>query len=125
MRLLHAGLPDARGRRAGARAGHRRRRIARRAGVKPLPLYRLSEHHQGGAGCRSRDARIEMMAENFIGRSVARLEDRLLLTGQGRFASDISFPDQLTMRVVRSPSPHAVIRSIDVSEAEALPGVFA
>ena len=65
------------------------------------------------------------MADGFIGKSVVRLEDRLLLTGQGRFASDITFPDQLTMRVVRSPSPHAIIRSIDTSEAKALPGVFA
>jgi CO/xanthine dehydrogenase Mo-binding subunit len=65
------------------------------------------------------------MADGFIGKSVARLEDRLLLTGRGRFASDISFPDQLTMRVVRSPSPNAIIRSIDASEAKALPGVFA
>ena len=65
------------------------------------------------------------MADGFIGKSVPRLEDRLLLTGQGRFASDISFPGQLTMRVVRSPSPNAIIRSIDISEAEAVPGVFA
>jgi CO/xanthine dehydrogenase Mo-binding subunit len=66
-----------------------------------------------------------MMSGGFIGKSVPRLEDPLLLTGQGRFASDISFPDQLTMRVVRSPSPNAIICSIDVSEAKALPGVFA
>ncbi len=40
----------------------------------------------------------------FVGRSVPRLEDRPLLTGQGRFAADISFPGQWHMRVVRSPS---------------------
>jgi CO/xanthine dehydrogenase Mo-binding subunit len=60
-----------------------------------------------------------------IGRSLPRLEDRTLLTGQGRFASDISFPDQLTMRIVRSPNAHGKILSIDASEARALPGVFA
>jgi carbon-monoxide dehydrogenase large subunit len=38
-----------------------------------------------------------------IGRSVRRLEDRPLLTGSGRFASDINPPDTLHMRVVRSP----------------------
>ena len=38
----------------------------------------------------------------FVGRSVPRLEDRPLLTGRGRFAADISFPQQLYMRVVRS-----------------------
>src|SRR6478735_2864666 len=55
----------------------------------------------------------------FIGRSVPRLEDRPLLTGQGRFAADISFPGQWTMRVVRSPVAHGEIRSIDVSAAAA------
>ncbi len=45
----------------------------------------------------------------FIGRSVPRLEDRPLLTGQGRFAADISFPGQWHMRVVRSPVAHGKI----------------
>ena len=49
MRLLHAGLSDAGGRRARARARHQRRRSARRAVVEPVPLHRLSEHHQGRA----------------------------------------------------------------------------
>ncbi len=42
-----------------------------------------------------------------IGRPLKRLEDRPLLTGAGRFAADIAFPGQVTMRVVRSPSPSA------------------
>ena len=45
-------------------------------------------------------------AGEFVGRSVPRLEDRPLLTGQGRFAADISFPGQWHMRVVRSPVAH-------------------
>ena len=63
--------------------------------------------------------------QKFIGRSVPRLEDRPLLTGQGRFAADISFPGQWTMRVVRSPAAHGNIRSIDASAALTLPGVHA
>jgi aerobic carbon-monoxide dehydrogenase large subunit len=61
----------------------------------------------------------------FVGRSVPRLEDRPLLTGQGRFAADISFPDQWTMRVVRSAVAHGKIKSIDAGAALALPGVHA
>ncbi len=61
----------------------------------------------------------------FIGRSVPRLEDRPLLTGQGRFAADINFPGQWTMRAVRSPVAHGKIRSIDTFAALALPGVHA
>ena len=61
----------------------------------------------------------------FIGRSVPRLEDRPLLTGQGRFAADISFPGQWMMRVVRSAIAHGRIKSIDVAAARAMPGVHA
>src|SRR6476661_2223156 len=63
--------------------------------------------------------------QTFIGRSVPRLEDRPLLTGQGRFAADISFPGQWTMRVVRSPVAHGTIKSIDTAAALAMPGVHA
>ena len=59
----------------------------------------------------------------FVGRSVPRLEDRPLLTGQGRFAADISFPGQWHMRVVRSPIAHGRLKSIDAKAALALPGV--
>jgi aerobic carbon-monoxide dehydrogenase large subunit len=61
----------------------------------------------------------------FVGRSVPRLEDRPLLTGQGRFAADISFPGQWTMRVVRSAVAHGKITSIDARAALKLPGVHA
>jgi CO/xanthine dehydrogenase Mo-binding subunit len=63
--------------------------------------------------------------EKFVGRSVRRLEDRPLVTGAGRFAADISFPDQLHLRVVRSTYAHARIVSLRVSEAAALAGVHA
>jgi len=61
----------------------------------------------------------------FLGVSVTRLEDPPLVTGKGCFAADVSFPHQLHMRIVRSGLAHARIKSIDVSEARAVPGVFA
>ena len=70
-----------------------------------------------------RAAAAEMRAEcdeprrDSIGRSVPRLEDRPLLTGQGRFAADVSFPGQLHMRVVRSPVAHGRIVAIDTAAA--------
>src|SRR5476651_2124449 len=63
--------------------------------------------------------------QKFVGRSVPRLEDRPLLLGQGRFAADISFPGQWTMRVVRSAVAHGKIKSIDAAAALKLPGVHA
>jgi carbon-monoxide dehydrogenase large subunit len=65
------------------------------------------------------------MTEKFVGRSVPRLEDRPLLTGRGKFAADVSFPGQWTMRVVRSPVAHGSIKSIDAMATLALPGVHA
>jgi len=61
----------------------------------------------------------------FVGRSVTRLEDQPLVTGNGRFAADISFPGQLHMRVVRSSHAHGRIVSIEAEAARAVPGVVA
>ena len=60
-----------------------------------------------------------------LGDSVPRLEDPPLITGRGHFVGDISFPDQLHMRVVRSPLAHGTIKGIDTTAAKALPGVVA
>jgi len=65
------------------------------------------------------------MQRKFVGRSVPRLEDRPLVTGQGRFAADVSFPHQLHLRVVRSTHAHGKIRSVDTDAASASPGVEA
>src|SRR5262245_39292702 len=54
-----------------------------------------------------------------------RLEDRRLLTGQGKFTSDWNFPNQVDAVFLRSDRAHAEIVSIDVSGALAAPGVLA
>jgi len=60
-----------------------------------------------------------------VGKSVLRKEDGPLLRGQGRFAADINFPNQLHMRVVRSTYAHGRIVSVDLAPALAIPGVVA
>src|SRR5262245_57272394 len=60
-----------------------------------------------------------------IGRSVLRLEDPPLLTGQGRFIADLALPHQLHMRIVRSGHAHGRIRAIDTAKALSVPGVAA
>jgi CO/xanthine dehydrogenase Mo-binding subunit len=62
---------------------------------------------------------------SLIGQGVRRLEDRPLLTGTGRFAADVSFPHQVTMRVVRSPVAHGRLRALDLRAALGAPGVVA
>src|SRR3569833_1744597 len=47
------------------------------------------------------------------------------VTGRARFGADFNLPGQLIGKVLRSPHPHAVIKSIDTSKAEALAGVKA
>ncbi len=47
------------------------------------------------------------------------------VTGRAKFGADHNLPGQLVGRVLRSPHPHARIRSIDTSKAEALAGVKA
>ncbi|MGH7288449.1 MAG: xanthine dehydrogenase family protein molybdopterin-binding subunit, partial [Myxococcota bacterium] len=47
------------------------------------------------------------------------------VTGRANFGADLSFPDMLWGRVLRSPHAHAKIRRIDAGKALALPGVKA
>lgn len=47
------------------------------------------------------------------------------VTGRAKYGADISLPGMLYGKVVRSPHPHARIKSIDASAALALPGVKA
>ncbi len=60
-----------------------------------------------------------------LGKPLARIEDRPLVTGRGRYAADIDFPGQLHMRIVRSPHAHAEIGGVDAAAALALEGVRA
>ena len=48
-----------------------------------------------------------------------------MLMGRGRFAADVSFAQQLHMRVVRSNFAHGRLRAIDATAALATPGVYA
>ena len=47
------------------------------------------------------------------------------VTGKARDAADVQLPGALHGKVLRSPHAHAIIKSIDTSKAEALPGVMA
>ncbi len=60
-----------------------------------------------------------------LGTSVPRKEDARLLTGRGRFVSDLSLPGMLHVAFVRSPLAHGRIRRIDAAAARRSPGVVA
>ena len=64
-------------------------------------------------------------AVGWVGKAVPRREDGALLTGRARFIDDLEPVAGLRhAAILRSPHPHARIRSIDTSAAEKLPGVF-
>jgi carbon-monoxide dehydrogenase large subunit len=60
-----------------------------------------------------------------IGARIPRLELKRLLSGHGRYVDDIRLPRMLHMHFVRSPHPHARIRSIDAEAARRSAGVEA
>ncbi len=60
---------------------------------------------------------------DWVGQSVKRKEDARLVRGKGKFVDDIKLLGMLHLVFVRSPYAHAVVTSVDVSEAEAVPGV--
>jgi len=55
-----------------------------------------------------------------LGKDTIRKDGIAKVTGQEKYASDISFPNMLHARMLKSPHPHARVKSIDVSAAEAM-----
>ena len=47
------------------------------------------------------------------------------VTGRAKFGADTQLPGMLVGKILRSPHAHAIVKSIDISEAEKLPGVKA
>jgi CO/xanthine dehydrogenase Mo-binding subunit len=61
----------------------------------------------------------------FIGESIPRTGLEAKVRGAADYTADLKRPGMLYGRILRSPHPHARIRSIDTSRAKALPGVHA
>jgi len=58
-----------------------------------------------------------------VGRRVPLIDGVAKVTGRSVYTDDIRLPGMLVGKILRSPWPHARIRSIDVTKAEAIPGV--
>jgi CO/xanthine dehydrogenase Mo-binding subunit len=65
------------------------------------------------------------MTNKWIGQRTIRPDGAEKVTGRAAYAADTTMPGMIWGKVLRSPHAHAVIRSIDTSKAEALPGVKA
>jgi len=62
---------------------------------------------------------------NVVGKPFRKVDARAKCVGQTKFADDIVLPRMLFCKMLRSHLPHALIKSIDISKALALRGVFA
>ena len=59
----------------------------------------------------------------YIGKNTQRLDAVDIVTGKTTFLDDFKLPKMLIGKALRSPHPHAKIKSIDVSTARAMTGV--
>ncbi len=62
---------------------------------------------------------------NSIGQSPQRIDARGKVTGETLYPGDIDMPGQVWMKILFAGRPHARIKRLDVSKAEAHPGVVA
>ena len=62
---------------------------------------------------------------SLLGQSIPRIDARGKVTGETLYPGDIYLPDMLHMKLLFAGRPHARIRAIDTSSAEAMPGVVA
>lgn len=61
----------------------------------------------------------------FVGAAMPRRDAADIVTGGARYLNDITLPDMLFGKVLRSPYPHAIIKRVNKSRAEKLAGVKA
>lgn len=59
-----------------------------------------------------------------IGKNLIRVDAEAKVTGEALYPGDINFENQLYMKTLFSEKPHAIIKKIDTSAAEKLPGVI-
>jgi len=61
----------------------------------------------------------------YIGQSIPRIDAKAKVKGEAVFASDMVLPNQTYLKMLMARRPHAIVKSVDTREAQALPGVLA
>src|SRR5918912_975899 len=104
------------------RSSWRRRSCA----AKPRPcLKKVSMATSNGANGGKNGNGSQGRPFQVVGKPYRKVDARAKCTGQTKFADDITLPRMLYCKILRSHVPHALIKSVDTSKAEALPGVHA
>jgi len=65
------------------------------------------------------------MNMKYIGQSVPRIDAEAKVRGEAVFASDMVMPGQAYLKMLMAHRPHAIVKRVDTTRAEALPGVLA
>jgi CO/xanthine dehydrogenase Mo-binding subunit/aerobic-type carbon monoxide dehydrogenase small subunit (CoxS/CutS family) len=60
-----------------------------------------------------------------VGSNLIRPDALQKVTGKAIYTDDLTFKDMLFARVRRAEVPHAILRGVDISQAQAFPGVLA
>ncbi len=61
----------------------------------------------------------------YVGKPVKRYDALAKVTGKAKFTADMQLPGMLYAKFLRSNTPHAKVKSIDIRKAESLSGVYA
>src|SRR5512134_2737804 len=67
----------------------------------------------------------KQMTHTTVGKSLPRVDARGKVTGETLYSGDLVMPDMLHMKLLFADRPHARVKGIDTSQAEAAPGVVA
>src|SRR5580765_6947794 len=67
----------------------------------------------------------EKRSFSVVGNSVPRVDGADKVTGRAKYVADLIIPGMIEGKFLRSPYAHARIRSINTTEAEAMPDVVA
>ncbi|MDY4139929.1 MAG: molybdopterin cofactor-binding domain-containing protein [Eubacteriales bacterium] len=70
-----------------------------------------------------KDVKVSEHNYRYIGKHGNRADADDLVSGRSKFIDDLVMPGMLILRVLRSPYPNCMIKSINVDKARALPGV--
>lgn len=61
---------------------------------------------------------------SWVGKSIGRIDGIAKVTGKALYPGDYHLPGQLVMKIIFAERPHAIVRSIDISEAMLVAGVI-
>ena len=71
----------------------------------------------------NKEIRETMRQMRVVNKGIRKVDAKALVTGRAVYTNDIASSDSLIVKLVRSPHAHALIKEINTTRAEALPGI--